>query len=202
MNYLFGRKPQINNNNPPVLAIIGDGGVGKTSLHHRLTTPKADFKFNKEYVASDHVNFIKLTFATNYGHICVLEEDTPGQERFDSVRTGIVKGADMVIAMYDKTVPKTLDNIRCWLKYLDCCHKRPTVLIMGNKLDEAQSSGMHQRVHMRKAQLEALYDGNIDHAEVSVKERTNLKTAFEILLRQYYGVNDIIINENSCSFRI
>jgi small GTP-binding protein len=201
--FSYFKRPKIDNTNTPVLALIGDGEVGKTSLKNRLMTLKAQFKFNHEYIASDGVAFVKITFPTNYGEISILLEDTPGQQKFDSVRTGIVKGADMVIAMYDITVPKTLENIRGWLKYLDCCHKPPTVMVIGNKIDEASQSAMHQTVHLRKAQLEALYDrNNIDHCQVSIKDKTNLKKAFEILFCNYYKVNDIVIDQNACSFRI
>ncbi len=198
---------QIDNSNPPVLALIGDGSVGKTSLKNRLTTPKREFRFNPEYVASDGVNFVKIKFATNYGVIDVCLEDTPGQEKFDSVRSGIVKGADMCIIMYDCVEDSTYLNVKNWLKYLYNCQIKPSVLVMGNKLDEKPHASMHKTTHIRKAQLKQYYnidDHNLrlNHIEVSIKEKTNLKAAFETLLRSHYRLNDLVIKEESCAFKL
>ena len=204
----YRRTPQINNTRPIKLVFVGDGSTGKSTLYEKCVTHKVDYQFNSEYVASDNVHFHVLSFNTNYGIIKCILEDTPGQKKFDDVRYAHLAGADAVICMCDITKKETCDNAKNWIEYVKNTNnnnsKQPYVLVMENKIDLVENTSMHNMSHVRKAQLQSLYgnQNNIDHIRVSVRDSTNLKKAFEMILNAYYDVNDIIIDAKTTSVKL
>src|SRR3546814_6111230 len=60
------------------IALVGDGGVGKTTYVKRMLTGE----FEKKYVATLGVEVHPLRFRTNYGPVIFNMWDTAGQEKF------------------------------------------------------------------------------------------------------------------------
>ena len=60
------------------VVIIGDAGVGKSSLVRRLNVGD----FNKKYVATFGAEVTPLHFSTNKGSITLNMWDVSGQEKF------------------------------------------------------------------------------------------------------------------------
>lgn len=89
------------------LVIIGDSGVGKTSLiqmfeHNKFNqsfkpTIGADFS-NKEITLDDRIVTLQIW-------------DTAGQERFQSLGSAFYRGADCCVLVYDVTNPMSFENL-------------------------------------------------------------------------------------------
>jgi len=96
------------------IVILGDSGVGKTSLMNRYSTGKftgqykatigADFLSKENVVVTDNL-FATRTLVT------LQIWDTAGQERFQSLGQGFYRGADACLLVYDITDPHSLDNL-------------------------------------------------------------------------------------------
>ncbi|OEH75194.1 GTP-binding nuclear protein ran [Cyclospora cayetanensis] len=66
------------------LILVGDGGVGKTTLVKRHLTGE----FEKKYIPTLGVEVRPLRFSTNFGPIVFNVWDTAGQEKFGGLRDG------------------------------------------------------------------------------------------------------------------
>lgn len=66
------------------LVLVGDGGVGKTTLVRRHLTGE----FEKKYLPTLGVEVHPLFFQTNFGPLKFNVWDTAGQEKFGGLRDG------------------------------------------------------------------------------------------------------------------
>jgi len=134
------------------IVILGDSGVGKTSLMNRYSTGK----FTGQYKATIGADFLtKEVVVTDwYGqrHVVTLQIwDTAGQERFQSLGVAFYRGADCAMLTYDVTDPHSLDNLNHWRKeFLDAVGGPMAIaslsatsaqfpfVVVGNKMDKVR----------------------------------------------------------------
>ena len=64
------------------LVIIGDGGVGKTTLLNSLLTGE----FEEEYISTVGYEIRPIKFFTNHGQFLLNVWDTTGQEKYGELR--------------------------------------------------------------------------------------------------------------------
>ena len=114
------------------LLLIGDSGVGKTSLLTRF----ADGTFQPIGIPTIGVDF-KIQEVTVDGLIFKLQIwDTAGQERFRNITTTYYRGCHGVLLCFDVTKRESFENLDMWLTELQR-HAPPDVVIIlvGNKCD-------------------------------------------------------------------
>ncbi|KAI8849615.1 ras family-domain-containing protein [Chytridium lagenaria] len=124
------------------VVILGDGGVGKTSLRHQFLHKK----FASSYKATIGADFITKEVALPQDGRSVTMQiwDTAGQERFQSLGVAFWRGADACIFVYDVTNPQSLQNLKTWLtdflNQADVSEPESfPIVIVGNKIDAEQS---------------------------------------------------------------
>ncbi|KAL8451345.1 hypothetical protein Emag_002780 [Eimeria magna] len=111
------------------LILVGDGGVGKTTLVKRHLTGE----FEKKYIPTLGVEVRPLRFSTNFGPIVFNVWDTAGQEKFGGLRDGYYIKGQCAIMMFDVTSRITYRNIPNWHRdIVRVCENIPIVLV-GNK---------------------------------------------------------------------
>ncbi len=153
------------------LIVLGDGGVGKTSLINQFV----EKKFRSDYKSTIGVNIM----AKNYQLFENVEIkfalfDVAGQKYFRKVRKSYYKGAQAIIFVYDVTRPETLEGVKVWsddaqqelgdLKKLKC-------LVVGNKID------LPRKIEMMVGKNIADNLG-FPYLETSAKDGTNVDKAF------------------------
>ena len=116
--------------------ILGDAGVGKTSLAKRQAQGSFDFKMNPTVGASH----IKTRIKIEDHNVELMLWDTAGEERFRSVAPSLLRGANGLVLVYDLTNPNSFKDIDIYMEmFLDTCNVDPTltlpVLLLGNKCD-------------------------------------------------------------------
>jgi len=132
------------------IVILGDSGVGKTSLMNRFSTGKFTGQY-KATIGADFLSKDNVIVNDNFlqqRHLVTLQIwDTAGQERFQSLGVGFYRGADACLLVYDVTDPHSLDNLDHWRKEFleqvgggiqglgDASTQFPFVVI-GNKTDK------------------------------------------------------------------
>ncbi|KPM02358.1 ras-related protein Rab-35-like protein [Sarcoptes scabiei] len=97
------------------LLIIGDSGVGKSSLLLRF----ADNTFSGTYISTIGVDFKIRTVEINNERVKLQIWDTAGQERFRTITSTYYRGAHGVIIVYDVTNGDSFHNISRWLKEIE-----------------------------------------------------------------------------------
>ena len=93
------------------LLIIGDSGVGKSSLLVRF----ADNTFSGNYITTIGVDFKIRTINVNGERVKLQIWDTAGQERFRTITSTYYRGTHGVIVVYDVTSGESFVNVKRYI---------------------------------------------------------------------------------------
>mmetsp|Transcript_25723 Transcript_25723/g.50334 ORF Transcript_25723/g.50334 Transcript_25723/m.50334 type:complete len:208 (-) Transcript_25723:174-797(-) len=161
--------------------ILGDSGVGKTSLMGQYVHRK----FSSQYKATIGADFLSKELILDDKLVTLQIWDTAGQERFQSLGQAFYRGADCCVLVYDVTDAKSFENLDIWRdEFLQSSNPADVdefpFVILGNKIDLA---------HKRKVSDTKLTEwcekrGNLPHFETSAKDTINVDQAFETVARQ------------------
>jgi GTP-binding nuclear protein Ran len=161
------------------IALIGDGGVGKTVYLNRLINGN----FEQKYIATFGVEKKNLLFNTNYGAINFQILDVAGQEKFnDSLEK--YENVEGIIMMFDLTSTATFRNIND----RNLISQKPVVLV-GNKCDikEREVDFMQFQFQIR----EKMNEIRCPYYDISAKSNYNFEKPFLSLARQITGCQDL-----------
>jgi len=159
------------------ICVVGDGGVGKTSMVLRYT----DDSFKENYIMTIGSNFstksVDLPEYPQY-NIKLQIWDLAGQKHFSFVRPPFYRGATGIIYVFDLTRRSSFANLPNWRTEVEkVVTSRPSVLV-GNKLDLATQGNREigeQDGESLKNELQAL-----SYFETSAKEGVNIEDVFKI----------------------
>lgn len=152
------------------LLLIGDSGVGKTSVLFRFS----DDAFNSTFISTIGIDFKIRTIELGDKKIKLQIWDTAGQERFRTITTAYYRGAMGILLVYDITNEKSFENIKTWIKNIEQ-HASADVekMILGNKCD------MEDKRKISFDQGKQLADEyGVKFMETSAMNRTNVEQAF------------------------
>eukprot|EP00039_Didymoeca_costata_P027563 m.18653 g.18653 ORF g.18653 m.18653 type:complete len:214 (+) comp6375_c0_seq1:181-822(+) len=153
------------------LLVIGDSGVGKSSLLVRFIEDTFDEDHGptigvdfKSKVVDVHGNKVKLTIW-----------DTAGQERFRTLTASYYRGAHGVIFVYDVCDKDTFDHISMWLNELEVYATNQNIvkMLVGNKIDQPN------RAVTTQTGMSYARDNEMLFIEASAKDERGVKQAFD-----------------------
>jgi Ras-related protein Rab-7A len=156
--------------------ILGDSGVGKTSLMNQYISKK----FNSQYKATIGADFLTKEIQIDSKTITMQIWDTAGQERFQSLGVAFYRGADCCCLVYDVNNIKSFDNLDSWRDefLLQSSPKNPDgfpFIVIGNKTDVDTG----KREVTKKRAVEWCRERMIPYFEASAKMGLNVEEAFE-----------------------
>ena len=151
--------------------LIGEGGVGKTSLAIRYT----EDRFDQRMKMTIGVNFATKKVNVSGTDITLLLWDLGGQPRFQDVVMDYFKGSKLAIAVYEISRPFTLFRLDNWISKLNSSVPECDIFLVGNKMDE-RIEGMGVTPEEAK-EFAAKYDAQT--FEVSAKSGINVNDMFE-----------------------
>ncbi|XP_010999992.1 PREDICTED: ras-related protein RABA5d-like [Populus euphratica] len=172
------------------IVIIGDSAVGKSNLLSRY----ARNEFNLHSKATIGVEFQTQTMEIDGKEVKAQIWDTAGQERFRAVTSAYYRGAVGALIVYDISRRTTFDSIGRWLDELQT-HSDTTVarMLVGNKCDLENIRDVSVEEGKSLAEAEGLF-----FMETSALDSTNVKKAFEIVIREIYNnVSRKVLNSDS-----
>lgn len=156
--------------------LLGDAGVGKTSLMWRFS----DDVFNHTYISTIGIDFKLRTIDVEGKKVRLQVWDTAGQERFHAISVSYYRTAAGIMLVYDITRRSSFENIAKWLRKIDEHAKEDVIkLLIGNKRD------MHQHRAVKREEGEKLaneYD--MSFFETSAKENESINEAFECIAEE------------------
>ena len=159
--------------------ILGDSGVGKTSLMNQFVNNK----FSTQYKATIGADFLTKEITIDDKSVTLQIWDTAGQERFQSLGVAFYRGADCCMLVYDSTNEKTFDNLESWRDefLIQAGPREPEkfpFVVVGNKTDLEGG-----QVTTKKALSWCQQQGNIPLFESSALSNKNVSEAFEEVAR-------------------
>lgn len=156
--------------------LLGDAGVGKTSLMWRFS----DDVFNQTYISTIGIDLKLRTIDVEGKKVRLQVWDTAGQERFHAISVSYYRTAVGIMLVYDITRRRSFENIAKWLRNIDEHAQEDVVkLLIGNKCD------MQQPRDVKREEGEMLADEyDMSFFETSAKENESIDEAFECIARE------------------
>ncbi|KAF7721870.1 hypothetical protein EC973_003987 [Apophysomyces ossiformis] len=161
--------------------ILGDSGVGKTSLMNQYVNKK----FSSQYKATIGADFLTKEVMVDDKLVTMQIWDTAGQERFQSLGVAFYRGADCCVLVYDVNNNKSYESLGQWHdEFLVQASPRDPdnfpFVVLGNKIDVDESKRM---VSQKRAMSFCQAKGNIPYFETSAKEAINVEQAFQTIAK-------------------
>jgi len=152
------------------LLLIGDSGVGKSSLLLRF----ADDTYTETYISTIGVDF-KIRTVEIEGKVIKLQIwDTAGQERFRTITSSYYRGAHGIIVVYDVTDGDSFRSVEKWITEIErFAGTEVTKMMVGNKADMVAA----KEVEYTEAKEFADRKG-MPFIETSAKKNMNVEEAF------------------------
>ncbi|MHA1379857.1 MAG: Rab family GTPase [Candidatus Helarchaeota archaeon] len=152
--------------------IIGDGGVGKTSLIIR----HVDKKFEKEYKPTLGFDISLKTVSLDEENASaeLLIWDIGGQAIFKEIRESYLEGSHCCFLVFDLTRKETFNNIKNWTVELTRYAGDIPRILIGNKKDLENE----RQVSKENIEEKARAIGALDYFETSAKTGEGVDEAF------------------------
>ena len=114
------------------VVLVGESGVGKTSIVSRFTKDT----FNADEISSSSAQFISKTIKINEQSIKFDIWDTAGQERFRALAKIFYKDAKVIILVYDIISKESFECLKkYWYKESSENSTADIFFVVGNKSD-------------------------------------------------------------------
>ena len=151
------------------IIIVGDSGVGKSSLLKRAVQNK----FDGNYQATIGFEFLLMHFNVNDLKLKLQIWDTCGQEMYRSLVQGFYRNTSLALVVYDINQKKTYESLDIWLKDIrQHTEQELPIFIAGNKSD------LERVVPFEEAKVFAVSNRTKKFIECSAKTGYNVKEIF------------------------
>ncbi|MGQ4873165.1 MAG: Rab family GTPase [Promethearchaeota archaeon] len=159
------------------ICVIGDGGVGKTSMVLRY----CENTFKENYIMTIGSNFstktVELSEYPNF-NIKLQIWDLAGQKHFSFVRPPFYRGATGLIYVFDLTRRSSFSNLHNWKAEAEKVIGQKPCILVGNKLDLANDN---REVSTQEGEALKNELGAEKYYETSAKDGTNIEDVFKEL---------------------
>ncbi|XP_073091991.1 ras-related protein Rab-37 isoform X2 [Manis javanica] len=119
--------------------LVGDSGVGKTSLLVQFDQGKF---IPGSFSATVGIGFTNKVVTVDGVRVKLQIWDTAGQERFRSVTHAYYRDAQALLLLYDITNKSSFDNIRAWLTEIhEYAQRDVVIMLLGNKTQRLPAEG-------------------------------------------------------------
>ena len=173
------------------LVLIGDAGVGKTSLINSYVRNT----FCEKYKATIGADFLTKDIIIRNKKVVIQIWDTAGQERFSTLGTPFYRGTDICVAVFDLTNIHSFFNAFKWIDEFRLTVQSlgtPTYII-GTKLDLAEERKVSLHIINKLCK-----ERNVEYIEMSSKTKYNIQEGFNnIIIKSFENSipNDPDFNE-------
>lgn len=156
------------------IILIGDSGVGKTSLMTRFT----DKEYYESMSSTIGVDFKIKTITIEKSRVKLQIWDTAGQERFRAVVSNYYRGANGIFVVLDLLNRSSFTHLTEWFAELGkkSALESAEIMLLGNKIDRKE-----ERMVSKEEIEKFLTENNIpkcNYIEVSAKDDINVEDGF------------------------
>ena len=170
------------------VVLLGDGGVGKSSLMNRFVSNK----FDSQSFHTIGVEFLNKDIIMDGETFTLQIWDTAGQERFKSLRTPFYRGADCCLLTYGVDDLMSFKNLNMWKKeflyYADVHDSNHfPFVVLGNKVD------LIDKREVRETDAEQwCIEHNMPYYETSAKDAINVNEAYKAAVKRILELEDYL----------
>ena len=153
--------------------VLGDGGVGKTTLLHRYVNGK----FMNTATMTIGVEFLSKQIQMNGINCQLILWDISGQDRFRFMIDKYMRGASGALLLFDTTNMTSFVNIGKWVNLVRKYYQNLPILLVAAKCDLEEFSIVGD-IYAKKTKERY---GMVDFIKTSSKTGLNVEIAFENL---------------------
>ena len=166
---------------PCKVIVVGDSGVGKTSIINRYLD-----NYNPEEKSTFAASFSSKTQIVDNYNISFEIWDTAGEERFRAVNSIFYKDASICLIVYDITDLKSFQNIKDYWYNSVKENSKPDIIfgIAGNKMDLINKEAVDQ-----KEAEQYCKEINASFFLTSAKENDFIDQIFEVFGKRFIESN-------------
>ncbi len=113
------------------ICLLGDAGVGKTSLVYRFI----ENRFSRDFKSTLGVNLLKKNVKINDDDVSAQIWDLGGQQAYKKLRKLYLEGAQGALMVFDVTSQTSFDNLEDWKNSLLEVRGEVPFILIGNKID-------------------------------------------------------------------
>jgi len=162
------------------IIILGDSGVGKTSLLNQYVNGR----YTQQYRATVGADFMAKEVMIDDRVVNLQIWDTAGQERFQSLGPAFYRGADCCVLVYDITNQKSFESLDSWRDefLMQGNPKDPEnfpFIVLGNKCDKEGDRKVAKSVSEKWCKNH----GSVELFETSAKDNVNVESAFQVIAK-------------------
>eukprot|EP01064_Diplonema_japonicum_P005684 TRINITY_DN1377_c0_g1_i1.p1 TRINITY_DN1377_c0_g1~~TRINITY_DN1377_c0_g1_i1.p1 ORF type:complete len:211 (-),score=62.56 TRINITY_DN1377_c0_g1_i1:193-825(-) len=157
--------------------ILGDSGVGKSSLMGQYVNNR----FDSRYKATIGADFLTKELEVEGTLVTLQIWDTAGQERFQSLGTAFYRGADACMLVFDLTNQDSFAHLSSWHEeFIHQAGENKDFVLIGNKNDLEDKRCVSVKAAIAWSQKQAKGDdqSSIPYYETSAKDNFNVEQAF------------------------
>ena len=169
------------------LVLLGETGVGKTSIMQRFV----ENKFEDKSTASIGIDFSFKTMKYKKKSYSIQIFDTAGQERFKSIAKTYYHMGEGFLIVFDLSNNDSLNALKDWIEDVKENVDDPKFIILGNKDDLQKSKKLSDDII--KNQLDNYKD--VIYIKTSAKKNINIKEAFEKMIDLLENKNNVQIEQ-------
>jgi small GTP-binding protein len=170
------------------IVIVGEGGVGKTTILHQYV----DDKFVEDTKMTVGTNFFikKINVETEKENSTILFQiwDLAGQTQFSSVRPSFYAGAKGIIYVFDLTNRFSFHKLTKWQSEVEKAIGVQPNLLVGNKLDLIKPENYHMKDFEIQEMMKQL--SSEKYIQTSAKQDIKIDDVFhslaELILNHLY----------------
>ena len=164
------------------MVILGDAGVGKSSIAQRFINDR----FDEHQSSTLGGSFFEKEFNIDNVPLKILLWDTAGQEKYAPLARFYYTNTQSALVVFDITDPKTFDRAKLWVEELYSHAPRSTlVALAGNKTDLN-----HRRVTEEEA-MEYAKEKNLIYFETSAKDGFGIDDIFVEISKKIINQEEI-----------
>ena len=171
------------------LVMIGDSGVGKTSICEGYHYDRYPYQ---PIMANLAVHFCIRTITLEGKRVKLLIVDTAGQERFrNNITAEYYKKASGILLVYDVTNEDSFQNVGMWLDGIkkSASENVQVIYLLGNKTD------LTRKVSTERGRMMADEHG-LKFMETSAQTGGNVELAFLTLVKDIKCLKDLEAEES------
>lgn len=156
------------------IVMLGDGGVGKTSLVKRFKTGQ----FNPAYLITLGASITKKEIDFDHCLVTLAIWDIGGQEMFQKVHSKYFIGSEGALAVCDVTDFTSFQNLSNWIKSFRKVVGDKPVIFLANKIDLKDQKVTEHDISALSAKF-----SNSQFILTSARNGTNTNEAFSNIAR-------------------
>ena len=164
------------------ICLLGDGGVGKTSLVYRFI----ENRFSTDFKSTLGVNLLKRKVSIDDNTVSVQIWDLGGQDAYRKLRKLYLEGSQGALVIFDKTNKKSFDHLYDWINSFREAQSDAPMVLIGNKIDLEDQIKIDENTARNYATT-----NNMEYLSTSAKTGEKVESAFKSLIKRIIGLQQV-----------